>query len=476
MDDALRLLHSFRNLSQPVNRFPPEILSRIIRYVTHEDGTDALLTISLTRVCRYWREFIISTPRNWTSISNRYKNLAELSLQRAKAAPLKIDLDMYQFRWKSKFSRLINPYVQNIKTIHFSGFEKVKDLKQSLPNFPQSVPNLQSLTLAKYKHASQESHSIDPCESLAPSLKSLKLVGVPLCHSFLRLRALTELNFNVHWLDFHLDTLLDFLEENHSLQIVTLGIRFREPSLRHSQRGTAIMNRLQHLSINTPDAMDGKALISNIVLRRGAHLELVIGTHKRLKDLLPGTPPTQLSNLLSPIFMECQYKSRSISIQLRGPNGSFSFQEFYEGEKPSVESHLLPLTSVREFRLIHPKSAQVSSRHDVFNPSFFPALEALAVACGTWASHILSNLLSNPSFPPSLKTLAFLNCNLSGDFMEELTRFASDRKNTTSAKLRRVVIIDSQGNLPTIASIDTLGEHVPIVDIRVGKELPTDLT
>jgi len=60
--------------------------------------------------------------------------------------------------------------------------------------------------------------------------------------------------------------------------------------------------------------------------------------------------------------------------------------------------------------------------------------------------------------------------------MEELTLFASARKYTTSARLRRVVIVDSGGKFPSAASIDALEKQVPIVDIRRGKELPTDLT
>ena len=160
-------------------------------------------------------------------------------------------------------------------------------------------------------------------------------------------------------------------------------------------------------------------------------------------------------------------------IRLLGPNGSFSFQESYSGDaRPFIEFPLLSLTNVREFHL-----KQVSgSNWGTFDPSFLPALETFAVDCKTGApDHLLSALFLNPSFPPSLKTLAFLNCALSGDFMEALTQFASDRTNTASALLRRVVIVDSRGKLPTEASIDALGKHVPDVDIRVGKRLPTDL-
>ena len=58
--------------------------------------------------------------------------------------------------------------------------------------------------------------------------------------------------------------------------------------------------------------------------------------------------------------------------------------------------------------------------------------------------------------------------------MGELTRFASQRKNTTSALLRRVVIIDSRENIPTVGAIGELEKHVPVVGVRVGKQLPTD--
>jgi len=60
--------------------------------------------------------------------------------------------------------------------------------------------------------------------------------------------------------------------------------------------------------------------------------------------------------------------------------------------------------------------------------------------------------------------------------MKELTQFASDRKNTTSARLHRVIIVDSGGKFPSATSIDALEKHVPIVDVRRGKKLPTDLT
>jgi hypothetical protein len=112
----------------------------------------------------------------------------------------------------------------------------------------------------------------------------------------------------------------------------------------------------------------------------------------------------------------------------------------------------------------------------VFNPSLFPSLETLAVECDTDMLHFLSALLPNPSALPSLKTLAFLNCVITEDFMEKLAKYASDREGTTLARLYQVVIVHKDGRFPSAASIHALGRHVPVVDVRFGTKLPTDLT
>jgi hypothetical protein len=90
----------------------------------------------------------------------------------------------------------------------------------------------------------------------------------------------------------------------------------------------------------------------------------------------------------------------------------------------------------------------------------------------TNVSDYLSTLFSNPS-----TTLAFLNRNIPEDFMEELARFASNRKKTTSAWPHHVVSIIIHGDgKPSAASIHTLGRHVLVVEVRFGTELPKDLT
>ena len=217
--------------------------------------------------------------------------------------------------------------------------------------------------------------------------------------------------------------------------------------------------------------MIARILISSIPFRRGACLGITYrddDTGLGLNEILSGISLTHLSNLLSPTFME--YGSASPVVRLIGPNGSFSYDHEWSPGIPFAEFPVLPLTNIRELRLA------ARDQSIVVHPSSFPALETLAVEYSTDLSRLFSAFFPNPSFPPSLKTLGFSGCAVSKKFMEELTRFASSRKNTTSGWLHHVIIIHQDGMFPTVASIRELEKHVPIVDVQFGRTLPTDLT
>jgi len=389
-------------------------------------------------------------------------------------APLDIHIDMHRFQENNWVVDLLGPKVQNTKSLTvLRPPRRVEDVATTLPNFPQSMPNLRSLKIIKGP-VSDWDRTADPFGSFSHSLRCLTLENIPLYPSFLNLRTLTTLFLRDDNLHLHLDTLLDFLEGNHSLQSATLWVSFVEPSLRRSQRRSPIRNRLQHLSISCIDMLDIRALTSSIALQRGAHLEIKYYLlSEGLNRILAGISTKHLSNLPSPTSLEYDIQPRRI--RLFGPNGRFSFDGTLITDL-FIEFPLLPLASVREFRLIHTElMGRFHPNHVMDHLSLFPSLHTLAIECKTGIPY-LPTLSSDPSSPPSLTTLAFLNCDLSEDFMEELTQFASDRKNTSSARLHRVVIVDSGGKFPSDASIDALEKQVPVVDVRRGKKLPTDLT
>ena len=431
--------------------------------------------IPLTRVCRYWRKSIISIPENWTTISNSLKNLAALSLERAKAAVLEIHLDMWIMRGDPQFLNFLTSHFQNTETLWVTGLTAVQDLSL-LSRYP--MINLQSLSLSDYQVTTWD-RSIDPFELSAYALRYLQLTRVPLYPSFLKIKTLTGLELCDYECNLHLDTLLDFLEENRSLTSAGLDIWFAEPSLRSSRRRAPIGNRLQSLRITCHDAMDGRALISSIALSKGAELEFTCqGTYDatvEVADVLSGISTTHLSNLLSPTFM--RYRVHPRIIKLHGPNGTASFFGHSLWDIPFAEFPLLSLANIRRFHLDNCGREMIQSPDDLaaFNhlPSF-SALETFTIEHEANLPH-LPTLLSNPSASPSLRTLAFVHCVLTEEFMGELAQFASDRKSTASAWLHRVVIVHRDGTFPSITSIRKLEEHVPVVNVQIATKLPTDL-
>jgi len=454
---------------------PPEIISQIAQSSLEPHHIDPIPIVPLTHVCQYWRESIISAPQNWTLISTPRLSLAALSLERSKVSLLHLDFDMSPYTRTSGFCSLIAPHIRRIKTLRVERIPTIKDFKEALPNFPQSVPNLQSLDLARAGSGgvSHWDWSVNPFGSLPNTLTSLVLDDIPLYPSFLKIRTLTVLD--LRYFDIHptLDSILDLVEDNRSLESVDLTIDFISSPSSSSQRRSATMNRLRHLSVSCWDATAARALISSIPLRRGGHLKITFRDEEmELENILHGIPMTHFPNLLSPTFMEYassdKYSPRAI--QLIGPNGSFLYYHGCCQADPFTEFSVLPLTNIRELRFVE------TGLPMTFDPSSFPTLKALTLKCVTDVSRLFSPLLSDHSLFPSLKTLGFLECVITEDFMEELTRFASNRKNTVSAWLHRVVIVHRDGEFPSAASIRGLERHVSIVDVRFGTSLPTDLT
>ena len=390
---------------------------------------------------------------------------------------------MDEVRKQSGFAGLLVPYLQNVEILRISELITVEEIAQTLPNFPHSTPNLRSLELTLSDEGDDWDSSVDPFGLFPHTLSDISLHDIPLYPSFLNLRTLTQFTFHNQKFTLPLDTLFIVLEGNRALESVTLMNHFPEiqPPLQHPKRQAAIGDRLDYLRIHCWSAVvDAQILISTVSLRRGAHLEISSGCGIGLNEILSGISTTHLANLTGPIFME--YESHPREIRLHGPNGTFSFNNFDGLESLFVEFPVLPpLTDIREFRFIHrtllipPPGPELSHRL-----ASFPSLETLAIECDiecdTDLSDALSPLISNSLDHPSLKTLAFLNCVITDEFMEGLAQFASNRKETPLAGLHRVVIIHRDGIFPSAASIRTMQNVVPVVDVRFGKELPTGLT
>ena len=434
--------------------------------------------VPLTHVCRHWRHSLISIPENWTLISNLREDLAAVCLQRAKAALLEIALSPFLTE-PFLFPRIIQPYFRNTRTLTANFVSTVEEVTAMFPNFPQSMPMLESLELESEEEDGD--WSIDPFEPFTLTLKRLSLTAIPLYPSILGIGTLTELMLHDPVGDLSFDTLLDFLEGNNSLKSADLSIEFTEPPPRNPQRRLT-RNQLQYLSVRCEKIIDAQALITSIPLRRGASLEIgILDEDTTLIDTFPNVSTAHLSAPPSPTSFQFIHRWNRVCILLRGPGGEFSFFKLPCVEESFPGCHLLPLANVREFRFV--RSEMYGSTYPnppVFHPPLFPSLETLAIECKLHCNidvqRVLSSLLSSPTSSPLLKNLAFLNCTLSEELMEEITKFASERKKTlTSTWIYRVLIVHQDAKFPSSASIQKLRQHVGVVDIWMKHSLPEDL-
>ena len=455
-----------------MNRLPPEILSRIA-WLVRGYAIDAKPVVPLTHVCRYWRESIVTTPGNWTSISSGSVRLAELCLERCQETPLELSLVMYDVGENSEFTALIMPYMQNTETLRIRRISTIGELVRRLPDLPQSIPNLRTLSLSSDHDIARQDVLADPFGQSTLALRVLSLASLPLFPSLQRLTTLTNLTLHCRGLDLPIDTLLDFLEANRALENVTLDLTLS--TFQNSRRRVGAVNHLQSLSTCSSDAAEINAFISRIPLQRGARLEIDLGGQNAgLSEVMSGIPVTHFLNLQSPTSSE--YCPDDRSIELSGPNGSFLFKCDPHRTAPFAGFPIFQLTNIKVFHLTRRASGLMDVQTRIkFPPYALPALETLTIKHELDALHLLSASLTDPSASPSLKTLAFLDCRLDGACIKRLTKFASDRKTTTSSWLYRVVIVTSGGNFPSVSSIDSLADHVPVVDVRMGKKLPADL-
>jgi len=108
----------------------------------------------------------------------------ELCLERSKGAPLQLNLDV---SWGSEYRDLIAPYIQNTETLRCHSLVAVEDFTQTLPNFPQSTPDLRSLILEHAIDYPTWDPSTNPFESFPNTVTSLSLYDIPLYPSFLEI-------------------------------------------------------------------------------------------------------------------------------------------------------------------------------------------------------------------------------------------------------------------------------------------------
>ena len=463
-----------RNSLRPVNRHPPEVLALCATFVSSADPGPI---VALTHVCRYWRRAISSNPTSWASISPGWKRLVPLCLERAGAVPLAVDITVPAIKDDEDFLKLLLPHTSRIGSLRLVGFASTETMTDDLPGFFSSpMPNLTSLELQQ----TTEPFELFPTrEAIVPPvfrntarLVSLRLTQTPLYPTLFKISSLRELRFlgYTNFL-FNFGTFVGFLDSNPNLEYVALDVQFITDSVKTTPTRKVSLSRLKHLSITCSKAIDSKGLLSYISLPRGVNLEIIFtGTDPsaKLGSLLP-SPPTPIRELLAPItVMKTQLTPRVL--QLFGNCSTFTFCS--PGDGAHGWPPLFSTTLIREL-YVDPHPYRLGDQYLSNAMKLLPALEILAISrAPVFPVGLFSALTEVPALCTALKTIAFFDCDISPGTMEKFGEVLAGRRDSTAARVHRVVIVSSTGNMPDYTSVQQLRKSVPHVDIRMDDKLP----
>jgi len=403
--------------------------------------------------------------------------LAPLCLERAGAVPLAVDITVSDIKSGGDFLEPLLPHTSRIGRLRLAGYSSVESVANDLPGFFDSpVLNLTSLELQQTTEPTElfppTGASVPPVFQNVAKLESLCLTRTPLYSTLFSIASLRELKLIGYKNLFNFGTFVGFLRSNIDLERVVSDIQFVADSVRIPRGRTMVpLSRLQHLSITCSKPIDSKGLLSYISLPRGARIE-VISTHPdqsaKLSSFLP-SPPMPIQKLLAPITtVKTQITPQEL--HLFGNGSVFTFRTTQPALGGFSDWSLFPTTTVREFHTdVRPFTYTNTGLSIVMGR--LPALEVLAISQTAFPVGLLSALTEEPVLCPALKTIAFLECKIDSDIVKQLGE-AIAKRDSTAARLHRVLIVSSTGTLPDFAAIQQLRESVPCVEVRVDDKLP----
>ena len=350
-------------------------------------------------------------------------------------------------------------------------------MADNLPGFFGSpIPKLNSLELQQTTEPAELFPSngvpMPPVLQNVAKLESLRLTRTPLHPTLLNITSLKELVLLGYTTPFHFGTFLGILKSNPSLELIILDIQFVVDSVETAPQRKVLLPRLQHLSITCSNPTDSKGLLSSISLPHGICLEVAFARSDQsfgLGSFLP-SPPTPIRELLAPITT---IKSRLVpqELHLFGNGSVFTFRS----PKFLFDAHSeLELFSGAAVRRLYMNTSPRKYVHDeLFKPlGLLPALEILAFSNTAFPTGLPLVLTYEPALCSALKTIAFFDCNVDSSAIERLGEAIAKRRDSMATSLYRVVIVDSTGSPPDLASIRKLRKSVPCVEVRVDDKLP----
>ena len=316
---------SVKNSFAPINRIPPEVLSLIPDYHGWPDADRGLIT--LTHVCRWWRETFISRSSLWTQLDLMNPDKTRTYIQRSQSSPLELYLGDHKV--VDHAFALVIPHIRRIKSLIIN----VYSLPGLLRHFRGHLPLLETLDINFARDLALDDALFGGDLS---SLRELRLRGAITQFPWKNMGNLRVANLRFCSPRYTVTQLLDFFESAPFLHTVELEGLTRGSSDAPPERVVPLCH-LKALTINA--VPPHSILLRHLRIPIGASLVSWFcfdGDGSPLLDYLPERSPN-LDNLSNITTINLSFDPQLKSVRLSGPSGSLCVVAVwgYWGDSPS---------------------------------------------------------------------------------------------------------------------------------------------
>jgi hypothetical protein len=324
----------------PVNRLPPEILSKILQH--RGCGQDLIMA---THVCRYWRSVLISDQSLWTSYqfsSTHDVDRTLAYLKRCEAMTIDIKINLKDLQNLDVLQHLV-PHIARTKSFIIEGSSDVFTASSIL--LCERVPSLEYLSMRVNEHTVYTlKHSVRALNNFlgqqAPSLRSVVFDSIcPLLGSPFQLPSLTDLDLNLpdNAGPIRMSSLFRLLSNCPRLQKACIAIHCKI---------------LQDVTLDQVVSLDSLVKLVytchtsgrftpflKLPRLKSLHIALDAGKVDHLADILPHSSHTLLSEATSMWLLNAEHSQR-VGLSGNGVNISFTMSRggtgvtsagFYDG-------------------------------------------------------------------------------------------------------------------------------------------------
>ena len=343
----LGLVRSVKNSLAPVNRIPPNLFLLIPKYWEECDMDRNAIT--LTHVCRGWRELLIADSSLWTHLDCTNVTKTRIYIERSKSSDLEISLQRRDgATYREDVFPLVVPHIGRVKSLNISGTEDI--LRNLTQHISRPIPLLEELT-------------IDLTCGPAPVLSSALFNGdLPWLHTLVLSGVTTHLpwknlsNLTTFELRFipedkiSVRLFLDVLERTYRVRRVTL-LGLVPTSSDAPPKRVVSLPCLENLTIVANPAHS--TLLNHLCIPAGASLMLgfnLMGKAPRFRDYLP-KKLENLKNLRSVASASLRFDERKRSLRLDGSSGRLYIITSQDGSLPSWKVDCQVFRSLNNFPL-----------------------------------------------------------------------------------------------------------------------------